>query len=63
MKTVVKATYCNGTLVPELALDLQEGEEVTLTVESGPGLSFAERIEITKSAAGGWKGAARPGGI
>ena len=56
MKTVVNAIYTNGTLKPEFALDLEEGDEVTLTVESKPGLSFEERIEITKSSAGGWKG-------
>ena len=56
MKTTVRATYSNGTLTPERPLDFAEGERVTLTVESEPGLSFAERIEITKSSAGGWKG-------
>ena len=56
MKTTLKAKYSNGTLLPEFALDLAEGEEVLLTVESEPNLSFAERIEVTKSSAGGWKG-------
>ena len=56
MKTTMRATYSNGTLMPISALDLEEGTEVTLTVESEPGLSFEERIEITKSSAGGWKG-------
>ena len=56
MKTTVRATYSNGALMPEFTLDLLEGDEVTLTVESGPGLSFEERVEITRSSAGGWKG-------
>ena len=56
MKTTVRATYANGALMPEFALALEEGDEVTLTVESEPSLSFEERIEITKSSAGGWKG-------
>ena len=56
MKTTVRARYTKGVLTPEFALDLKEGDEVTLTVESQPPLSFEERIEITKSSAGGWKG-------
>ena len=58
MKTTIRAMYSNGMLMPEFALDVAEGDEVTLTVESepGPGLSFHERIEITRSSAGGWKG-------
>jgi predicted DNA-binding antitoxin AbrB/MazE fold protein len=56
MKTTVRATYSNGTFTPEFALDFEEGEEVTLTVEPEPHLSFRERIEITRSSAGGWKG-------
>ena len=55
MKTVARATYSNGKLTPEFVLDLEEGDEVTLTVESEPRLTFEERIEITRSYAGGWK--------
>ena len=56
MKTIMKAIYSNGTLKPEFALDLEDGDEVTLTVESEPSLSFEERVELTRSSAGGWKG-------
>ena len=56
MKTTVRAIYSNGTLTPERPLDLAEGELVTLTVESELGLSLAERIDITRSSAGGCKG-------
>ena len=56
MKTTVRATYSNGALTPETPLALEEGAEVTLTVESEPSLSLEERIELTKSSAGGWKG-------
>ena len=52
----MRARYSNGTFTPEFAPDLNEGDEVTLTVESQPSLSFEERVEITKSSAGGWKG-------
>ena len=34
MKTTVRATYSNGTLMPESALDIADGDEVTLTVET-----------------------------
>ena len=34
MKTTVRATYSNGTLVPQSALDIPDGDEVTLTVET-----------------------------
>ena len=34
MKTTVRATYRNGALTPETALDLEDGDEVTLTVEN-----------------------------
>ena len=34
MKTTVRATYSNGTLMPNTALDFEEGEEVMLTVEN-----------------------------
>ena len=56
MKATMRATYSNGALMPVFTLDLEEGTEVTLTVESEPSLSFEERIEITKSSAGSWKG-------
>ena len=46
MKATVKATYSNGTLTPEFALDLEEGDEVTLTVEAV--MTARERIEREK---------------
>ena len=35
MITNVKATYANGALLPLQPLDLEEGAEVTVTVEGG----------------------------
>ena len=35
---------------------MDEGTQLTLTIESKAGLSLDERIALTKSAAGGWKG-------
>ena len=52
----IKAKYTDGALVPLMPLDLEEGAEVTLSVESVDELSLEERIKITKSAAGKWKG-------
>ena len=52
----VKAKYANGALMPHAPLDLEEGAEVTLSVESVDEPSLEERIKITKSAAGKWKG-------
>ena len=43
MKKTVRATYSNGTLMPEIALDFEEGEEVTLTVENA--VIVRERLE------------------
>ena len=56
MKTTVNAIYTNGTLKPVFDLCLKEGDEVILTVEYVYKLSFEERIELTKSSAGGWVG-------
>ena len=56
MKMKVKAKYANGVLTPALPLDIEEGAEVTLSVEFVHKLSLEERIEITKSTAGAWAG-------
>ena len=43
MTTTVKATYANGVLTPQEPLDLEEGEQVTVSIEdaqqSGGGLA------------------------
>ena len=56
MKMQVKAKYANGVLTPALPLDIQEGAEVTLSLEVVHELSLEERIKITKSTAGAWAG-------
>ena len=33
MTTTVRATYANGVLTPSEPLDIEEGEEVTLSIE------------------------------
>ena len=44
----IKAKYANGALVPALPLDIEEGAEVTLSVEVSPALppkDSAEKVE------------------
>ena len=55
-KINVRAVYKNGALTPLEKLDLEEGAEITLSIDDGPELSLEERIEKMKSAAGAWKG-------
>jgi len=48
--TTVKATYANGVLTPSEPLDLEEGEQVTVSIEEGlavgSGLAgIAKRVE------------------
>ena len=35
MATTVKATYANGVLTPLVPLDIEEGKEVTLSIDGG----------------------------
>ena len=48
MKMQVKAKYANGVLTPALPLDIQEGAEVTLSLEVNPELSKTNSAEATK---------------
>ena len=48
MKMQVKAKYANGVLTPALPLDIQEGAEVTLSLEVNPELPKKDSIEATK---------------
>ena len=52
----LRAKFANGVLVPLDELDLEEGAEITLSIDDEPELSLEERIEKMKSAAGAWKG-------
>ena len=51
----VKARFANGVLTSLEPLDLEEGEEVMVTIDNKPHLSEEERLRITMSAAGGWE--------
>ena len=54
----VRAKFTEGHIVPFERLDIEEGAELSVEIaaESESRLSFEERIEITKSSAGSWKG-------
>ena len=56
----LRAKFSNGVLKPLEKLDLEEGAEVTLSIEVEERLSKEERIERSKSAAGAWKGKRDP---
>ena len=47
MNLKVKAKYANGVLTPALPLDIEEGAEVTLSVEINPELSKKDSAEKT----------------
>ncbi len=48
MTTTVKATYANGVLTPSEPLDIEEGEEVTLSIEGSqpPGAPQESLVEM-----------------
>ena len=56
----VKARYSKGVIVPMEALDIEEGADLSITIDVRPPLSDQERIELTKSAAGSWEGSDDP---
>ena len=54
----VRAKYSNGALMPLEPLDLEEGKEVTVSIEeAGPP---EESLHALKAAAGAWKGTHDP---
>ena len=48
MTTTVRATYANGVLTPVEPLDLEEGEEVTVSIEGAqpPGGAHESLVEM-----------------
>ena len=54
----VKARYSNGALVPLEPLDLEEGKEVTVSIEEGG--SPEESLHALQAATGAWKGTHDP---
>ena len=53
----VRAKFSGGVLVPQETLDLEEGENVILSIAGPP----AERsVEALRASAGAWKGTHEP---
>lgn len=53
-KNSIRATYTDGVLKPREHLDLEDGEEVILSISS-PRVS-EDRLALMRSSAGSWKG-------
>lgn len=58
MITSVKARYSNGALVPLEPLDLEEGKEVTVSIEEAG--SPEKSLRALQVVAGAWKGTHDP---
>ena len=58
MSTNVKARFSNGVLTPLEPLDLEEGEEVMVSIEEAR--SPEQSLHALKVAAGAWKGTHDP---
>ncbi len=52
----IKARYSNGVLTPLEPIELNEGDEVTISVGTRSPLSSEERREMLRSLVGAWKG-------
>ena len=50
----LRAKFSNGVLTPLDKLDLEEGAEVTVSIDDEPELSLEDRVEILRSTAGAW---------
>jgi len=55
LKTI-KAVYKNGRIEPMEEIDLAEGAEITVTVDTSQPPPEEERLERFLSSAGSWKG-------
>ena len=55
MAKKLRAKFTNGVLTPLDKLDLEEGTEVTVSIDDEPELTTEDRIEILKSTAGAWE--------
>ena len=56
MKTTAKARYSNGAIVPLEPLDIQEGANLSVSIDVESRASRAERgLKALRATAGGWK--------
>lgn len=56
MLKTIRAKFVDGALVPLETLDLNEGDEVLVTLDTKTAVSAEELTERSKAAAGGWIG-------
>ena len=56
MPKTIKAKFTDGVLVPLETLDLNEGDEVLVTLDTKAVVSLEELTELSKATAGGWVG-------
>ena len=56
MLKTIKAVYKNGRIEPMEEINLAEGAEITVTVDTSQPVFEAERLEHFLSSAGSWKG-------
>ena len=54
----VKARFSNGVLTPLEPLDLEEGQEVMVSIEDFP--SSDRKLDALRASAGGWEGGRDP---
>jgi predicted DNA-binding antitoxin AbrB/MazE fold protein len=55
MNRIVKAHFAGGVIVPEENLDIEEGEEVTVVVTTGPKRIGTSGESVLDETCGGWK--------
>ena len=61
MKSVVRARYRKGAIMPLEPLDIEEGASLLVSVEVESRASRAERgLKALRAAAGGWKDSHNP---
>lgn len=56
MKKTIRVKFSNGVFVPLEELDIEDGTELPVSFEQKYLIPLEERIKLTMSAAGAWKG-------
>lgn len=56
MKKTIRVKFTDGVFVPLDELELEEGTELPISFEQKYLIPLEERIRMSKSAAGAWKG-------
>jgi len=51
----IKAKFLNGTIKPLERLEMEEGKEITITIEEAPS-EAKKTIDSLRNSFGGWKG-------